>query len=550
MEDKHHDRDCEEITSAHEKADENSSSDDEESESEGSGGPKNSNSKRKSITSSTHGGLVGLASNSTSTEVISGHEEAIVKIFSTSQSPDYECPWQSLSIDTATGSGVILPGGKILTVAHLVADHTFCQVQRCGIPDKQRARVISVSHECDLALIEPDDPEFTFGIQPMEIGELPDLRDKVYVCGFPIGGDEIGISEGVISRIELQEYNHSGRMLLSITVDAAINPGNSGGPCIKEGKIVGIAFQGLNNIDNVGEVVPTPVINHFLEGTRRSQHTGIPYAGFPSLGIAWQSLLNPAIRKSLGMVEGESGVMVRDVNYGNSSYGYLETGDVILEIEGTKIYNNGTVSVHLNPKSKHKYRTLLEILLHSKFVGEELYLKIRRKGGLVDVRFPLKSRVPLVMDSQYDVMPQYFVYCGLLFQPLTLNYLQTWRMWRRKAPRLFVHLFDTGVPTVAQQQIVVLTKILADECNMGYEEELQNTIVVSVNGTPIVDLKHLVAQVEATPDDQPTVTFITDLKFKIVLPAPKQKEAVEAKERILKTYRINYDRSEDLRKEI
>ena len=53
-----------------------------------------------------------------------------------------------------------------------------------------------MSHECDLALLEPEDPTFLEGIKPIELGELPDLRDKVYVCGFPIGGDELSISEG------------------------------------------------------------------------------------------------------------------------------------------------------------------------------------------------------------------------------------------------------------------------------------------------------------------------------------------------------------------
>ncbi len=43
------------------------------------------------------------------------HEDAIVKIFSMTQSPDYDCPWQSLSIDTTTGSGVIISAGRILT---------------------------------------------------------------------------------------------------------------------------------------------------------------------------------------------------------------------------------------------------------------------------------------------------------------------------------------------------------------------------------------------------------------------------------------------------
>jgi len=40
----------------------------------------------------------------------------------------------------------------------------------------------------------------------------------------------------------------------------------------------------------------------------------------------------------------------------NSAYGHIEVGDVILEMDGVKIFNNGTVSLRLNPTSKHKYR--------------------------------------------------------------------------------------------------------------------------------------------------------------------------------------------------
>ena len=47
---------------------------------------------------------------------------------------------QSLGIDHGAGSGVLLPGGRILTVAHLTADQTFVQIQRSSTPDKQRAR--------------------------------------------------------------------------------------------------------------------------------------------------------------------------------------------------------------------------------------------------------------------------------------------------------------------------------------------------------------------------------------------------------------------------
>src|SRR5690606_23070094 len=110
----------------------------------------------------------------------------------------------------------------------------------------------AVWHDCDLALLQVEDEGFFDDVPPADIGELPALRDKVSVVGFPIGGEEISITEGVVSRIEVQRYNHSQRHLLAVTVDAAINQGNSGGPVFKNGKVAGIAFQKLTGVDNIG----------------------------------------------------------------------------------------------------------------------------------------------------------------------------------------------------------------------------------------------------------------------------------------------------------
>ena len=45
-----------------------------------------------------------------------------------------------------------------------------------------------------------------------------------------------------------------------LQIDAAINPGNSGGPVFDPtGKVVGVAFAGLDEADNVGYVIPMPV---------------------------------------------------------------------------------------------------------------------------------------------------------------------------------------------------------------------------------------------------------------------------------------------------
>lgn len=68
------------------------------------------------------------------------------------------------------------------------------------------------------------------------------------------------------------QYSHGRTTLLAVQIDAAINSGNSGGPVLLEDKVVGIAFQCLTAGENIGYIIPVPVINHFLEDLDR--HNG------------------------------------------------------------------------------------------------------------------------------------------------------------------------------------------------------------------------------------------------------------------------------------
>ena len=80
-----------------------------------------------------------------------------------------------------------------------------------------------------------------------------------------------------------------------------INPGNSGGPAFSsEGTCLGIAFQSLKdlNVENVGYIIPTPVIYHFI----LDYQTNGQYTGFPDMGIwDWQEMESPFLREGLGM---------------------------------------------------------------------------------------------------------------------------------------------------------------------------------------------------------------------------------------------------------
>src|SRR5690606_31975365 len=93
------------------------------------------------------------------------------------------------------------------------------------------------------------------------------MRDKVQVIGFPMGGEEVCLTDGRASRIELGTYAQGGTELLNIQVTAPINPGNSGGPAIKPGtnEVLGVAFQGYDIGDALGYIIPAPVLRHFAE---------------------------------------------------------------------------------------------------------------------------------------------------------------------------------------------------------------------------------------------------------------------------------------------
>ena len=133
----------------------------------------------------------------------------------------------------------------------------------------------------------------------LEIGDLSKLDTAVTVVGYPIGGERISVTRGIVSRIDFQPYSHSGvDHHLTIQIDAAINPGNSGGPVLQDGKVAGVAFQGYSGAvaQNVGYMIPTPVIERF----RKDVEDG-SYDKYVDLNVADFALVNPGPPNSGGV---------------------------------------------------------------------------------------------------------------------------------------------------------------------------------------------------------------------------------------------------------
>ncbi|MCD6191478.1 MAG: trypsin-like peptidase domain-containing protein, partial [Sulfurimonas sp.] len=193
-----------------------------------------------------------------------GVEESIVKIYTVSKLPNYKTPWNS-SIRRSHGSGSIISGNRILTNAHVVADETFIEVKRDGDTRKYEAEVEFISHQADLALLKLKDKSFFKGTKALELDGLPRFEQDIAVYGFPVGGDSLSVSRGIVSRIEHNRYAHSREIFLSIQIDAAVNPGSSGGPAISDGKIIGVVMQQISRSQSIGYIVPVEIVRHFLD---------------------------------------------------------------------------------------------------------------------------------------------------------------------------------------------------------------------------------------------------------------------------------------------
>ena len=457
-------------------------------------------------------------------------QNSIVKIYTTQTNPDYNNPWNTLSPESVSGTGCVIKDNRILTNAHVVNNQTFIEVQAHGRPKRYNARVVAVSHETDLALLTVDDLSFFQNLKPLELGELPEMQQDVVVYGFPIGGETLSTTKGVISRIETQNYAHSYHDFLAAQIDAAINPGNSGGPAMVGDQIVGVAMQNLSDSENIGYIVPAPIIRHFLVDLEDGH-----YDGFPEVGIVIQNIGNPGLRNKFGLGAEQSGILVNAVLPGSPAVGKIFPDDVILYIDGYAVAGDGTIAY--GPTGRINLNHIIQ--MHQ--IGEHLKMIILRDGEIKEVEFKLSKAggyFDLVYRDQYDKPPTYFIYGGLVFMPLSTNYLKTWgKDWKEDVPSyLLAKLYD--YPSSEGEEVVILTNVLPASVNVGYHEN-ENMIITSVNGNDIHNLKDLIKEVEKGKG-QPFITFADIQGTKAVLDRNQAEKELKG---ILEAYKIPADRS-------
>lgn len=400
-------------------------------------------------------------------------ESQVVRLQISKKAIDESAPWQFEDVEEQTHLGVVLRGDRILTTAYAVNHAGYIEMQKFGSSERHELILEFADFEINLAILRPKAP--VGGLSPVTFGGELRLDDKVDIyrardtdqlIKMPATLQDVGILSAVTSTYSALSYQ------LKIQQTGL----GWSEPVFQEGKLVALC-SGQDS--QFVHAVPAPVIEHLLKDT-----LGPHYRGFPTAGLGLSPLVSPEMRQRLAIPFSGKGIRVSDVIPGSPFYGSLKIDDVILEINGTPINDQGYFNHPQWGKVPLKY------LLNQRYAGDPLRLKGLRQGVPIDVTRPLvrydSNSAPVLAYRTSPKIP-HLIFGGLIFQELSVDFLRQWgKDWRDIAPihLLYTLEYENRPREKSDERIIFLTRVLADPMNRGYGD-LTRLMVAKVNGMEI-----------------------------------------------------------------
>ncbi|HXW33839.1 MAG TPA: trypsin-like peptidase domain-containing protein [Acidimicrobiales bacterium] len=245
------------------------------------------------------------------------------------------------------GTGMILPGGEVLTNNHVIAGATSITVTLYNQTSALPATVIGTDSADDVALLQITNPPAN--LQTITFGSSQDLQvgDAVVAIGNALGlsAGTPTVTSGIVSAlgrtVEAGDTGSGATETLTniIQTDAAINPGNSGGPLVdSSGDVIGmntaVASSSGNNASaqNIGFAIPESNLEALLPQLRK----GGVHGSNAYMGIEIQDI-TPQLRQEYGF-EPTQGALVDAVTTGSPAESAgVEAGDVIVAYNGKAV---------------------------------------------------------------------------------------------------------------------------------------------------------------------------------------------------------------------
>jgi len=459
-----------------------------------------------------------------------GLKKSVVVVRVTGQDPDWRAPWNKASPWQRTYTGVVVEGRRVLVTATGLGNATLVELQRNGEEQRYPARITLVDYEGPLALLEADDATFFDGLTPLPLAAEMPVDGEVTVHRW-LASNQFESARGVVRQVRVEDHGTSRVGVLTLDVTANVSGGGASEVMVFNGACVGLA---TSKNDDVMLAIGAPVLRTFLQAAAKK-----PYPGLARVGLSWEKLLNPALRQHLGLKPQDGGILINRVLPNGSAATALKSGDVLLAVGGLPVDVSGQVDHKRYGKLPFSLVFTLGVL-----PGDRLPTTVLRDGKRLDVQLTL-TRLTAEMDRVpayvFDTPAQYLVRGGLVFQHLTIPYLQTYGDWRRRGPMSLLIAQDLygAWPETPGQRMVVLTSVLPDKVNLGYQDE-RDLLVKTVNGQAIQTLADVRAAFATPPASG----------FHVVVFSPGQsltrlvlddKELVDAANRIQEQYGVPLD---------
>jgi S1-C subfamily serine protease len=432
--------------------------------------------------------------------VVKPKELSLVRVNVTGQPFDFVRPWQKKAPFSKRALGAVLPQGRVLVTADLVANQNYVELERAESGDKTAANVIVVDYESNLALLEPSDKRFLDGLTPLQLALDTVVGDRVAALQLESTGALV-LTEGLVTTIQMTRYPADIGQFLTYRVSMPLQYRDNSYtvPLVKNNKLAALLLR-YDQRTQVVDAIPAPIIAHFLKDAEKE-----PYEGFPAAGFGFFPTRDPQLRKFAEQTGKPGGVYVTSVDPNSpAATAGLQVGDIVLSIGNNEIDQNGNYVDPLYGKIE-----FTNLITAKAFAGDSLPVHLQRAGKLMQLDLRLAHRnandyviPPYVLDRP----PLYFVLGGMIFEELSRQYLREWGAnWMKDAPQRLVYKdrFQGELYPEGNRRVVVLTQVLPANTTIGYDEVAYLT-VRKVNGKEVKSLAELAAAVK-----QPVGEFIT-----------------------------------------
>lgn len=419
---------------------------------------------------------------------------SLVRVNSTGQAYDFFRPWAKKAPFMRRGLGVVLADNQVLVTAELVANHTYVELEKSVTAEKTPAEVVVVDYDCNLALLKPTDAGFLKEAKPLQLDSGARVGDKATILQLESNG-LIAETPATITTITVAGYPMDHLSLLTYRLSAPLQnrDGSFTIPAVRNGRLLGLLMR-YDGRSQTADLIPAPVIEHFLADAKLAK-----YPGFPRAGMAFSATRDPQFRRYIGLNE-NGGVYVTEVRPGSASdKAGLRKGDIILAVDGKPVDQDGNYD---NPDfGKISFSYLTSTLARS---GDKVEFTIQRDGKRKTIPVTVEpiDKAGIVSEPYFfDRQPRYYILGGLVFQELSRPYLQEWGGgWAKEAPQRLVYLdaFQGEMPD-DHGKVVFLSQVLPTQDTLGYEN-LDHLVVNKVNGVEIKSLDDL-AKAAASPKD-------------------------------------------------